>query len=351
MWSRRAQSGRRGQNASCSVIARRPLGRRTFRAAREHPKLHRSSRHRAMQLTQWRALQLHTQQLPSMRGAGVHGTTTWGTIPAGARLTLTTRSSLRLAGRFPAHGGDHFGSGPKTEMCLNLQTAQRLNDDLPAVRALGQRPRAWLGRDELSCRGQRLGAHLAGGAFPVHFDFNAEFVVEHFERHPGLCAKGGQNIPLSALVVVTPFGAQVVTRDNGARPRRIVGHRRGEQISDARGVQCCFHIRAHICSRLPRLSDPQITPISRPFRGDSANSADVPGPLAGDFSRGPDTRAHRSMGTPPVSAGKGERIRSVVGWVESGHEKRGHNDTRGLSSCLLNSTRWHNPDFGGRGGR
>src|SRR5207244_7281004 len=98
-------------------------------------------------------------------------------------------------------------SGPKTEMCLNLQTAQRLDDDLPAVRALGQGPLAWLGRDELSCRGQRLGAHLAGGAFPVHFDFNTESVVQHFERHPGLSAKAGQNIALIALVVATPFGA------------------------------------------------------------------------------------------------------------------------------------------------
>lgn len=278
-------------------------------------------------------------------------------------ISSRTRRRFRLIGRLPALCGDHYGSEPETEIGLNLQAAHSLGDDLPAVRAFRQRPLPWLGPDELPRSGQRLGAHGPCGAVPVHFDFRAEFVPEHCERDPGLLAESGQDIPLVALVVAAPFSAHVSTCDNSADLVRIVGHRGGEQIGRAR--RDCRRIHGRIRTwrrlfrarknssrhaRIPRphsgrtgcsMVSPHTTPIAGPFPRDFANRENVPGPLPEHDGRGPGTRALCPGGTPPNSRGKGAHLRYVARRVGSGYVRRGAYDTRGLSSCLVNSTAFY----------
>jgi hypothetical protein len=149
--------------------------------------------------------------------------------------------------------------------------------------------------------------------------------------------------PLNEPVVRVPFdrgqdgsggggqrgqrGQTRITRSWMRRPRPRRKYIMHEQIPTPRVGQSCGAIPS-----------PQTTPISGPFPGDCGTWAYVSGPLAGDIGRGPDTRAHGPGRTPPNSQGKSALSRCVVGWVESGYVKRGANDTRHLSSCLVTPT-------------
>lgn len=78
--------------------------------------------------------------------------------------------------------------------------------------------------------------------------------------------------------------------------------------------------------------------IAGPFPGDFAKRENVPGPLPKYGGRGPGTRARYPGGTPPNSRGKGALLRYVARRVESGYVRHRRNNTRGLSSYLVNST-------------
>lgn len=78
--------------------------------------------------------------------------------------------------------------------------------------------------------------------------------------------------------------------------------------------------------------------IAGPFPQDIAKSENVPGPLPKYGGRGPGTRASYPEGTPPNSRGKYALLRYAARRVGSGYVRHEGNDTRGLSSCLVNST-------------
>ena len=78
--------------------------------------------------------------------------------------------------------------------------------------------------------------------------------------------------------------------------------------------------------------------IAGPFPRDFAKRENVPGPLPKYGGRGPGTRTRCPGGIPPNSRGKGALLRYVARRVGSGYVRHGGNDTRGLSSCLVNST-------------
>lgn len=291
-----------------------------------------------------------------------------------------------LSSRLPASAGDHRGREPEAEIGLNLQATHGSGDDLPAVRAFRRRTGAGTGLYELARGNGGLSAPRPRRALcnpsirnpgvrnpivrpvrqaaGVHFDFHAEFIVEHSEREPGLRAERGQDVLLRALVIANPFRSEgCVVRQGG-----------GKQIRGPRGIPPrTIHGRIHHAwTRLPRLRkkynrhehipsplvghscgaspSPHITPISGPFPGDIHTWAYVPGPLTGDIGRGPGTCARSPGRTPPNSHEKSALSRCVVGWVESGYVERGAHDTRHLSSCLVTSSTISGQMRGGSGG-
>jgi len=78
--------------------------------------------------------------------------------------------------------------------------------------------------------------------------------------------------------------------------------------------------------------------IAGPFPRISSSKKNVPGPLPKYGDRGPGTRARYPEGTPPNSRGKYALLRYAARRVGSGHVRHEGHDTRGLSSCLVNST-------------
>jgi hypothetical protein len=271
------------------------------------------------------------------------------------------RRCLGLIGGLPTHSGNHSGREPKTEISLDLQAAHSLGDDLSAVRALRGHPTARPRTDQLTRGSQSFRTYDSRGAVPVHFDVHAEFIVQHSERQPRLRPERCQDVLLFTLAIATPFGTHVIARYNRANLLSVVGHRGGKQIRHPRRVPSLgFHGRTRAWRRPPRLRrkynrheqiptplvghwwgsgpSPHITPISGPFPGNLDLRTYVPGPQAGDRGRGPGTCAHSPRGTPPNSRRKGAHTRYVVGWVESGYHRRGLKNTRGLCSCLVNST-------------
>ncbi len=309
--------------------------------------------------------------------------------------SMARRRSSHIGGlpaRLPAHGGDHCGSEPETEISVDLKAAQGFGDALPAVRAFQRGAPGWSapagkpgwsvpagkllwrGLDELAHRGERPGACHARGRGGLHVDIDPESVAQHPEREPGLGAERGQDVPLGAGVGAGPVSAHPAVARDGAVPSHAVGHSGGEQVRGPRRTPWRgIHMRAQDWTRLASLRRkyirheqipsplvghswgsrpaPHITPTSGPFPGDIANWACVPGPQAGDIGRGPGTRAHSPGRTPPNSRGKGAPTRCVVGWVESGYVKRDANDTRHLSSCLVTSARPSGLMCGGSDGR
>ena len=96
--------------------------------------------------------------------------------------------------------------------------------------------------------------------------------------------------------------------------------------------------RAHHFVICDNYADLLFSAIAGPFPRDFGNKqkrarspAEVRRPGAGH------ARA-LSRGTPPNSRGKGALLRYVPRRVVSGYVRHGRNDTRGLSSCLVNST-------------
>src|SRR5580704_16416815 len=75
-----------------------------------------------------------------------------------------------------------------------------------------------------------------------------------------------------------------------------------------------------------------------PFPRDLSRKKNVPGPLPKYGGRGPGTRARYPEGTPPNSRRKYALLRYAARRVGSGHVRHEGHDTRGLSSCLVNST-------------
>jgi hypothetical protein len=78
--------------------------------------------------------------------------------------------------------------------------------------------------------------------------------------------------------------------------------------------------------------------IAGPFPRDFSSKKNVPGPLPKYGGRGPGTRARYPEGTPPNSRRKYALLRYVARRVGSGYVRHEDHDTRGLSSCLVNST-------------
>ena len=82
----------------------------------------------------------------------------------------------------------------------------------------------------------------------------------------------------------------------------------------------------------------QFSIIAGPFPRDFSSKKNVPGPLPKYGGRGPGTRARYPEGTPPNSRRKYALLRYAARRVESGYVRHEGHDTRGLSSCLVNST-------------
>ena len=176
----------------------------------------------------------------------------------------------------PADEVDVGRRHPGRDPGLQLDLGQGGGDQLPAVRALRRLPRAGSLVGGLS-GGARLGA--AGIGEPGEVDLQRD--ARLLDGQPGLRRQRGDDVALGRLVELAPGGGRLVIP--------LAGHRRGQEVADARSLPpgrghasppCMNSRRQTVWMRRstqpdrpvpvagPRWSDapsPQTTPTNAPF--------------------------------------------------------------------------------------